>query len=968
MKTYQLVSIFFVLLLITLHGYGQERVNIERYESLANEHLYDEEYDAALELFLALDSAAPNTSDYLYKVGFCYLQTGLKTEALAFIKRAEELGGVDDEESSYYLGKSYHLNHQFDKAIQAFKDYKEEGSDSTFRANSELFIEQCNVGKKLYADSLEIIVTHLDRGINTVYPEYVPLVSEDDSILIFTSRRENTTGGRRELGTNQFFEDIYISLKESDGSWGTPKSIGENINTEEHDACAGLSHDGKKLIIYKEKSRGASIAGDLYLSEIGADGVWSIPQKLGKNINTKGWEPSACFSPDNRTLYFVSNRKGGQGGADIYRSELSTDGVWGPAENLGEKINTYYDEDSPYMHPDGKTLFFSSKGHENMGGYDIFYTTYNEKKKVWSEPKNLGYPINTADDDIYFVWSSDGTKGYYSSSMADSYGDKDLYMLTRPVKSEDIICRITLKDSLSGQLLERATVSILALPNQDIITRKVLVGGRFVKGVPQGKRYKYVVEAEGYLLREGEFDAPVETAYYEIHKELKMKNFSKPVVNNDSESNDSTDGSSVNNDSESNDSTDGSFVNNDSESNDSTDGSSVNNDSESNDSTDDSSVNNDLESNDSTDGSFVNNDSESNDSTDDSSANNGSESNDSTDGSFVNNDSESNDSTDGSFVNNDSESNDSTDGSSANNDSKNNSSAPARANNNNNNQITKVRTNEIFEEGSKIIYRKILFDHDKSDLRSSSVQELDKFHNLMRSHPTLKVEVAGHTDEVGSKWYNKRLSKKRAKVVVKYLIDKGINKKRIVAAGYGERKPFASNSTAAGRQLNRRTEIKVIKFIDENKYQDDKIDLNDIENWKGNDVAASTPGSTSIVTSNPPAGNMLPTKVHFMFNVYDKISPYSEEKLNEIVQKLNQNSSMRLRIHAHTDTQGDTQYNQKLSTLRAKTVMNYLISKGISPSRLEVASHGDQHPFIEIQDNQGGHLHNRRVEFEVIQE
>jgi outer membrane protein OmpA-like peptidoglycan-associated protein len=609
------------------------------------------------------------------------------------------------------------------------------------------------------------------------------------------------------------------------------------------------------------------------------------------------------------------------------------------------------------MHADGVTLFFSSKGHENMGGFDIFSSTFDETKQTWAATKNLGYPINTADDDIYFVWSADGTRGYYSSYRNDTYGEKDLYMLTRPVKPNNVVCRITLLDSLSEKPLENATVSILTVPDQEISVRKDLNGGLFMEGIPQGKRYKYVVEAEGYLLKEGEFDAPIETSYYEVHKILKMKGFIDPkpdsnlVANNDSDNlTDPTDNSN-------NGSLADNIINPTDNSN---NGSLANNDSDNLTDPTDNSDN----------GSLANNDSDNLTDPTDNSDN----------GSLANNDSDNltdptDNSNNGSLANNDSDNltdptDNLNDGSLANND---NGSANSRENGSEHITVpSDLETSEIFEEGSKIIYRKILFDHDKAKLRASSVQELNKFHKLMRAHPTLKVQVSGHTDEIGSRWYNKRLSKRRAKVVVKYLVKKGVNKKRFVAVGYGERKPFASNSTAEGRQLNRRTEVKVIKFIDENKYGDEKINLDDIENWnedENKENYSNTPGvaeSTSIETYEQ-TGKMLPIKVHFMFNVYDQLTPYSEGRLDLLVEKLTQSPSMKLKVHAHTDTQGDAQYNQQLSTLRAKTVIDYLVSKGIDSSRLEIASHGARYPLIEVQNDEGGHLYNRRVEFEVIQ-
>ena len=194
---------------------------------------------------------------------------------------------------------------------------------------------------------------------------------------------------------------IFICLKkQADDSWSKSVNLGKNVNTPNHDANSGLSADGQKFLVYL----GRKGMGDLFECQLEGD-TWGEPESLGKNINTKDFhESSACYSPDGNSIYFVSDKPGGEGDHDIYVSHIDEKGKWGEAKNLGTTINTKYSEEGVYMHPDGKTLYFSSQGHQSMGGFDIFKSIYNEETKSWSTPKNIGYPVNTTEDDVFFCY------------------------------------------------------------------------------------------------------------------------------------------------------------------------------------------------------------------------------------------------------------------------------------------------------------------------------------------------------------------------------------------------------------------------------------------------------------------------------------------------------------------------------------------------------------------------------------
>src|SRR5690606_2363090 len=313
-----------------------------------------------------------------------------------------------------------------DKAIAAFEKHTAVASKNPAELEDLIRrIDQCKTAKELVANPVRVFIDNLGGIVNSKYPEYGAIISADESVMMFTSRRNSTTGGMIDPGLNEYYEDIYIT-KKTNGRWSAPENIGSPVNTEEHDATVAVAPDAQSMIIYIDDKGD----GNLYETKL-VGTSWSKPKKMNKNINTKYHESSASYSSDGKTLYFVSNKPdGGLGNRDIYVTQWDENlQDWGPATNLGASINTKYNEESVLIHPDGKTLYFSSQGHKSMGGYDIFVSE-KQDNGTWSEPKNLGYPINTVDDDVFFIINSSGRRGYYSSFKSDGYGEKDIYMIT----------------------------------------------------------------------------------------------------------------------------------------------------------------------------------------------------------------------------------------------------------------------------------------------------------------------------------------------------------------------------------------------------------------------------------------------------------------------------------------------------------------------------------------------------------
>ncbi|MFQ3575852.1 MAG: OmpA family protein, partial [Cytophagales bacterium] len=261
------------------------------------------------------------------------------------------------------------------------------------------------------------------------------------------------------------------------------------------------------------------------------------PYRMHSNINSPYWEPSCSVTPDEKTLYFSSNRPGGFGGRDIYVTQKIAGDEWTEPMNLGPEINTAYDEDAPFIHPDGKTLFFSSRGHQSMGGFDLFKSVLDFKTKKWSNPENLGYPINTADDDVFYVWSPDGSKAYFSSIREEGFGDKDIYVLKRPdVHNFIIVVRGKVLDKETGKAVA-ATITFSDLATNEMVGvfTSNSFNGKFTSLANPGKNYAVTVEAPGYLFHSENVNVPDVNSYLEIVKEIylePLKEGSKVTLNN----------------------------------------------------------------------------------------------------------------------------------------------------------------------------------------------------------------------------------------------------------------------------------------------------------------------------------------------------------------------------------------------------------------------------------------------------
>ncbi len=456
-----------------------------------DEHIKNEEYDLAMICYKTADSINPDNADLNIKIGVCYLNTKnfYKGGCLPYFTKGYALDHKISKRMDFYFARAYHLNYMWDSAITEYKAYTPHAGAKEKKDISR-YIEQCNNGKELAQHPIPVKIENLGGAINSPYPDYSPFVTADENTIVFTSKRPGTTGGFIDPGTGEYFEDIYISHFKN-GQWDTADDIGPPINTPDNDATAYLTPDGQKLFIFRDVN-----GGDIYLSTLGSQG-WSNPVALSNKINTPYHESTVCLSPDGKILYFVSDKPGGKGGRDIYKSYLQPDSSWGDAINLGDTINTPYDEEGVYIHPDGKTMYFSSKGHNTMGGYDIFKS--NKIGSSWGVPENLGYPVNTPDDDVFFIVSASGKHGYYASARDGGLGGLDIYRLEmNGLTANLIVLKGVILDSITRNTLS-AKITLLNKTTQITTPSKSKSGtGEYLLSLPAGSEYEIKVTADGY--------------------------------------------------------------------------------------------------------------------------------------------------------------------------------------------------------------------------------------------------------------------------------------------------------------------------------------------------------------------------------------------------------------------------------------------------------------------------------------
>lgn len=494
-------------------------------------HLVDENYPEALKIFNTLLSAQPGNTNLNFLIGLCYLKSpNSRKEAIGYFEKAVTGTTPNYSEGDYkqekapiyvfrYLAEAYHLSDQFEMSIETYKIYKTmikpNQAETLYEIDRQIQI--CENALGTLKKPINVKISNIGGEINSEYAEYAPLISADESTIIFTSRRKGT--GNLIASDGKYFEDIYIS-ESVNGEWSEPRSIGESVNTDDHESATFLSADGQMLLLYKYKNK----SGDIYISRLSGN-TWSVPEKLNANINSPGQEPHACLSNDEKLLFFSSNRPGGFGGKDIYFSKKLPDKDWALPINCGPFVNTPYDEDFPYLHPDGKTLYFSSNGHSTIGGYDIFTST-RQNDSIFSPPENYGFPVNTTGDDFFFTPTSDGKRAYISSFRKDGFGEQDIYLISFPEEKEKklTVYKGVFKD-VFGNVPDEALISVVNNSNGEMVGKYKpnSATGKYILILAEDGDYNITYSAKDRLFSSDNLVVPENSSYQEIssHQELK---------------------------------------------------------------------------------------------------------------------------------------------------------------------------------------------------------------------------------------------------------------------------------------------------------------------------------------------------------------------------------------------------------------------------------------------------------------
>tara|TARA_B110000046_G_C12993378_1_gene398869 strand:+ start:68 stop:1978 length:1911 start_codon:yes stop_codon:yes gene_type:complete len=474
------------------------------------------EYLRAYDIYDSLWDMRPNDSYLQYKTGAsCLFRSNGREEAYDILK--EMKGNSDYPRVTFYMARSKHFLYKFQEAIDMYNSYLETTKASgNERIETLRLIENCENGIELMERQMALTLEILTPPSNKENSQYSPVIGSEGKYLYYTSRGPDSKG---DLMTDQtkysdiglYYEDVFVAEHQGGDDkfdFGEGKSISDEINTaQRHEAPMSVSYDNKIMFIYLS---GDQAEEDIYISYNSGDTAWSKPKRLEGDVNTPHYEGHAFLAPDGRTLYFSSDKPGGEGGRDIYTATMREDSTFGNVQNLGTKINSEFNEDSPFIYSNGSSLYFASEAHGSMGGYDMFYIKYDSTDSDWQEPINLGYPINTADDDRFYYITKDGDWGYFSSARASGENLHDIYRV-QPGTFERLNALVLLAgtvyaddvpSSALAKIIDDRTGDVLATLVADSAT------GEFVYSLLPDHKYKISLLADGFEPKVEYVDVP----------------------------------------------------------------------------------------------------------------------------------------------------------------------------------------------------------------------------------------------------------------------------------------------------------------------------------------------------------------------------------------------------------------------------------------------------------------------------
>lgn len=504
---------------------------VEKFE-LANDFMYDKIYSEALFIWEIILEEDPTNANVLYKAGMCLVYLNREIEALPYFEKAQysitknynpisPLERNAPTEIFYYLAKSNHSKGNIDTAFYQYDMFLQNAKKKHMNYDLAILgITQCEVARKMMANPENYVITNLGPIVNSNNPEYAPVVTIDGTALFFTSKRMRADSSNLRfinMANGQHYEDIYVSYRAADGSWEQPLYL-DFCKPNSNEASVSVYPDGQTIFVYQDLA-----GGDIYFSELRDTVFVNIIPFPAEELNTDAWETHATISPDGNYLYFASDRPGGMGGLDIYRLKKLPNGEWSKAMNLGPPVNTPYDEDSPFLGADNKTMYFSSNGPASMGGYDIFVTQMDESE-LWSEPINMGYPLNSYDDDIFYTTTADGLTGFYASDQLNGQGDKDIYMVETDkslIKNVAVLSGFIFTSD--GSMIPKG-INIYVTDLTDATPPKIYAprrrDGGYVLTLKPCHTYELDYQLNGKTFYKTELYVPCNSSYQELRHEL----------------------------------------------------------------------------------------------------------------------------------------------------------------------------------------------------------------------------------------------------------------------------------------------------------------------------------------------------------------------------------------------------------------------------------------------------------------
>lgn len=464
----------------------------------AQKSLQNRDYDNAIKSLQEAAIADPGFQLAFVQLGDVYRLKRDFTQAKANYQKAIAISGTATDARVYYsLGDVELKSGDYENAGKHFRTFKDsyKGKDPDLLLKTEKFIRDCDFSVTAISKPEKYQPLNLGSAINTKDREYFPALTADGSSLIFSRTVEGN-------------EDFFVSHQTADKKWTVAAPLSSTINTPQNEGAQSISPDGMYLFFTGCNREDGFGSCDLYVShKNGKD--WDKPFNLGAAVNSAAWDSQPAVTPDGSTLYFVSNRPGGLGGYDIWKTSLNAAGEWSKPLNLGPEINTPFDEMTPFIHPDGKTLYFSSNGWPGLGNMDIYYSRAQDNG-TWGKPVNIGYPINTFSEETGLMVTPDGSKGMFSSVLKDGFGDMDIYSFDLPVAAKPLpitYVKGIVRDKDTKDFLE-AKVQVVNLKTKEMkfndFTSKA--NGEFLAVMPLGSAYAFNAIADGYLFYSDNFE------------------------------------------------------------------------------------------------------------------------------------------------------------------------------------------------------------------------------------------------------------------------------------------------------------------------------------------------------------------------------------------------------------------------------------------------------------------------------